>query len=114
MSTPDIWPRYGCLHPMHDDDCKCGHGPVDGITRAQPCSRCRKSTLSIAELAVHGNAAAEAGVASGTVIMAAFMCRECQGVEAAKAAEMRQTFDGLLSDGMSRDLANRVMVAWHG
>src|SRR6185369_6429650 len=79
MTTPDVWPAYGCLHPMHDDDCTCGHGPVDGKIRAQPCVRCEARTASIVEFALAGAAAAAISVPSGTVTAAVFCCPSCQG-----------------------------------
>lgn len=107
-------PAVGCLHPMHDGDCACGHGPVDEIIRAQPCSACGKPTLSLLEFAVDGDAAAALGVPSDTLISARFICRPCQGPELEEAAQRREIFEGYLADGMSRENANRAMIAWHG
>lgn len=105
--------KVGCLHPMHDDDCACGSGPVDGIIRAQPCTKCGKPTLSLLEMAVHDDAAASLGVPSDTVVSAVFVCRPCQGPEMEEINRRRAIFEGYLADGMSREAANRAMIAWH-
>jgi hypothetical protein len=107
-------PPVGCLHPMHDDDCACGSGPVDGIIRAQPCSNCSKPTLSLLEFSVSGDAAMSLDVPSDTVVLARFICRPCQGPEREEADRRRAIFEGYLAEGMSRESANRAMIAWHG
>lgn len=66
------------------------------------CARCEAATSSVVELARDGATIAEI-----------IVCRSCQDKLNSQFDGHRRTFETLLAEGMSRDLANRVMIAWY-
>ncbi len=79
-------------------------GPgADGMIDELPCVTCAKPTLSVLETAL-----------DDVVVCWAYMCRPCQGEMRAELATKRERFDELLAGGMSRELANEVMIRWPG
>lgn len=83
-------------------------------TIAQPCTRCGELTLSILETVIaDAEQAARLEVEVGAVVDERFVCRACQPAHFAEADALREKFDALIAGGMSREMANRVMIRWH-
>lgn len=46
----------------------------------------------------------------GKVILSGVMCGICQGWHVGRTMELEDTFNSLLSDGVSREEANRIII----
>lgn len=72
------------------------------IIKSQPCIICGDQTLSILEL-----------WENNIKISERFMCRPCQGLAVERSHALRKIFDRLLANGLSKKLANEVMIKWY-
>lgn len=77
-------------------------GP-DGLIDALPCRACGDDTLSVLMTYV-----------DDAPLFWMYVCRPCQDRAQAEMAMRRELFEGLIAGGMSRQLANEVMMKWHG